>query len=74
VSGEATMVRYSIELQPVRDGWVWGIDQEVDHGPAAHIPSRYEDGESVFPTAAAAAADAERRIAEIRTGKHRRLT
>jgi hypothetical protein len=68
------MVRYSIELQQVGAGWVWGIDQEVDHGPAAHIPSRYEDGDTVFSTAAAAAADAERRIAEIRAGKHRRLT
>jgi hypothetical protein len=74
VSRETTTVRYSIELQPARDGWVWGIDQEVDHGPAAHIPSRYEDGDRAFATAAEAAADAERRIAEIRAGKHRRLT
>jgi hypothetical protein len=65
---------YTIELQRTRDGWVWGIDQEVDRGPAAGIPSRYEDGDDAFPTAAAAAADAERRIEEIRAGKHRRLT
>jgi hypothetical protein len=65
---------YTIELQRTRDGWVWGIDQEVDCGPAAHIPSRYEDGETVFRTAAEAAADAERQIEEIRAGKHRRLT
>ena len=65
---------YTIELQRTREGWVWGIDQEVDYGPAAHIPSRYEDGETAFPTAAEAAADAERRIAEIEAGKHRRLT
>jgi hypothetical protein len=65
---------YTIELQRTRDGWVWGIDQTVEEGPAAHIPSRYEDGETAFPTAAAAAADAERRIAAIEAGEHRRLT
>jgi hypothetical protein len=44
---------YTIELQPVRDGWVWGIDQEVDHGPAAGIPSRYEDSDRAFADVAA---------------------
>lgn len=68
------VVTYTIELQRTRNGWVWGIDQEVEHGPAAHIPSRYEDSDDTFPTAAAAAAEAERRIAEIRAGKHRRRT
>ena len=65
---------YTIELQRTRDGWVWGIDQEVDDGPGACIPSRYEDSDDTFPTAAAAAADAERRIAAIEAGEHCRLT
>mgnify|MGYP007095983267 CR=1 FL=1 len=65
---------YTIESQRTRNGWVWGIDQTVDEGPAASIPSRYEDSDDTFPTAAAAAADAERRIAAIEAGEHCRLT
>lgn len=56
-----------------RDGWVWGIDQTVEEGQAAGVPGRYEDGDDTFPTAAEAAAAAERRIAEIEAGEHRRL-
>lgn len=37
------------------------------------VPGRYEDGDDTFPTAAEAAAAAERRIAEIEAGEHRRL-
>jgi hypothetical protein len=53
---------YTIELQRTREGWVWGIDQTVEEGPAAGIPSRYEDGDRAFPTAAEAAAEASRRL------------
>jgi hypothetical protein len=56
---------YAIELQRVSDGWIWAIEQILWDNPAAGRAGLYEDSDDAFPTAAEAAADAERRIAEI---------
>jgi hypothetical protein len=63
---------YAIELQGVSDGWIWSIQQTFWDERGASRDGLYEDSDDAFPIAAEAAADAERRIAEIEAGIPRR--
>jgi hypothetical protein len=58
---------YHIEMQKIGRGWIYSVQQLVwDNGESRD--GLYEDSDQAFPTAAEAAADAERRIAEMETG------
>jgi hypothetical protein len=59
---------YTIEMQKVRDGWIWSIQQTFWDERGASRDGLHEDSDHAFLTAADAAADAERRIAEIEAG------
>jgi hypothetical protein len=58
---------YHIEMQKIGQGWIYSVQQLVwENGEGRD--GLYEDSDQAFPTAAEAAADAERRIAEMETG------
>jgi hypothetical protein len=66
---KTTMIEttYHIEMQKIGQGWIYSVQQLVWEGGEGR-DGLYEDSDQAFPTAAEAAADAERRIAEMETG------